>query len=246
MHPSKELSRAPKTPTAAPHAPRRRKKSPRRDLILWGIGVALAIAVVAVLATTGRINFREISDSIARLNPILVIALMALLPLAGFSISIVYLIVGARFGPYWGLPVVIGITAFHLLMTYWLTRSFFRGPLERFLERRGYHLPHVLPGEETGVCLLGVLVPGLPYFARNYLLALTEVRLKIYFWTCLIVYVLRSYVAILLGDLTSSPSVNQIATLALVYAVKLSICAYIVWRLRRHRHPHETKEALVE
>ena len=203
----------------------------------------LVIAVVAVLVTSGKINFRGISDSIAQLNPVLVIALMAVLPLAGFSISIVYLIVGARFGPYWGLPVVIGITAFHLLMTYWLTRSFFRAPLERFLERRGYHLPHVLPGEQTGVCLLGVLVPGLPYFARNYLLALTEVRLKIYFWTCLIVYVLRSYVAILIGDLTSSPDASQFVTLAIVYAVKLSICAYIVWRLRRHRHPHEAKEA---
>ena len=243
MHPSKHPSRvSPKVAAAPSHAPRRRMKLRKRDLILWGVGLALIAGVVVELVVSGTIDFKAISAAISRLNPVMVIVLMALLPLAGFSISIVYLVVGARFGPYWGLPVVIGITAFHLLATYWLTRSFLRGPLERFLKRRGYHLPHVLPEEQGSICLLGVLIPGLPYFARNYLLALTEIKLPIYFWTCLIVYVLRSYVAVLIGDLTSEPSRTQFLVLGGVYAVKLSICAYIVWRLRRHRHPRVPAE----
>ncbi|MEO6246199.1 MAG: hypothetical protein ABIQ12_12265 [Opitutaceae bacterium] len=190
------------------------------------------------LYSTGRLSLKEISDSIAGLSSILVIGLMAVLPLAGFSIAIVYLVVGAKFGPVLGLPLVIGLTAFHLLASYWISRSFLRGPVERLLTRRGHHLPHILPGEHAGVCLLAVLVPGLPYFARNYLLALTEVKLRVYFWVCLPAYVARSYVAIMIGDLSHDPDASQFALLVAIYGLKLALCACIVWRLRRHRHPH--------
>lgn len=215
----------------------RRKKFRRRDLYIGILGLLFLAGVVTAILTSDNFSWRAISDGIASLNAFLVILLMAVLPLAGFSISIVYLVVGARFGPVVGLPLVIGVTAFHLLATYWISRSFLREPIERFLTRRGYHLPHLLPGEDTSVCLLAVLVPGLPYFARNYLLALTDVRLRVYFWVCLSVYVARSYVAILLGDLSGNPDASQLALLVVIYVIKLSLCAYIVWRLRRHRHP---------
>ncbi|MDB6167410.1 MAG: associated Golgi protein [Verrucomicrobia bacterium] len=212
------------------------RKIRRRDFILWGsLLVALGGALI-VFALSGHFSLTAIAEAISGLNPVLVIGLMAILPLAGFSISVVYLVVGARFGPIAGLPVVIGVTAFHLLATYWLTRSFLRGPLERFLARRGHHLPAVLPGEHAEICVLGTLVPGIPYFARNYLLALTDAPLKTYFWVCLAVHVTRSYVAIMVGDLAGNPNRTQLLVLAAVYAVKLSLCAFIVWRLRIHRH----------
>lgn len=219
-----------------------RKKLPRlrrRDIYLWAGGLVLAGGVLITLLLTVHIDWRAVSDAIARLNPVLVILLMAILPLAGFSISIVYLAVGARFGPVAGLPVVIGVTAFHLLATLWITRSFLRKPLDRFIKKRGYHLPQVQPGEHAGICLLAVLVPGLPYFVRNYLLALTDVPWRIYFWVCLPAHVARSYIAILIGDLSSDPDGSQLLLLGGIYVVKLTICAYIVWRLRRGRHAHD-------
>src|SRR5258708_2048279 len=99
MHPTQQPSRvSPQTAAPASHAPRRRMKWRKRDLILWGVGLAVLIAAVVTLVVSDTIDFKAISEAISRLNPVLVIVLMALLPLAGFSISIVYLVVGARFG----------------------------------------------------------------------------------------------------------------------------------------------------
>lgn len=202
---------------------------------LWGLGLLAAGASLVVMLASREFDWASISRTIAGFNSSVVILLMALLPLAGFPISVVYLVAGARFGPLAGLPVVAGVTAFHLLATYWITRSFLRAPLQRLLTGRGHRLPHVPPGDYAGVCVLGALVPGPPYFTRNYLLALTDIPLRTYFWVCLVVYVARSYVSILLGDLTSDPDRLHLAVLLGVYALKLAICAYVVWRLRR-RH----------
>lgn len=211
----------------------------RRDICLWSGVLVVAVAIVITLLLTVRIDWAAVSSAIAGFNPVLAIAIMAILPLGGFSISIVYLAVGARFGPVAGLPVVAGVTAFHLLATYWITRSFLRGPLDRFVKKRGYKLPHVRPNEHASVCLLAVLVPGLPYFVRNYLLVLTEVPLRVYFWVCLPAYVARSYVTILLGNLSTDPDGGQLLLLVITYVIKLTICGWIVLRLRRGRHAGE-------
>ena len=60
---------------------------------------------------------------------------MALLPIAGFPIAIVYLIAGARFGPLWGGEVVAGVTMVHLAGTNLVTRSLLRAHLKRFIEK---------------------------------------------------------------------------------------------------------------
>ena len=80
-----------------------------------------------------------------------------------------------------------------------------RAPLQRFLARRHRHFPQVEADEHAAVALIATLVPGLPYVVRNYALALAGVRLAVYFWVCLPVYVARSYVTIFLGDMGSDP-----------------------------------------
>jgi uncharacterized membrane protein YdjX (TVP38/TMEM64 family) len=211
---------------------RRSRKLRPRQLIWLGVALVVVVVLVAVLLSRG-FDWSAVNRAIAGFNSAIVILLMAVLPLAGFPISLVYLMAGARFGPWLGIPVVILVTAMHLLGTYWITRSFLRGPIERFLARRSYRLPHVPEGEYGSVCLLAALVPGPPYFARNYLLALTDIPLRLYFWVCLSVYVVRSIVAIMIGDLASDPDTGQLLLLVGVYVLKLGICAYVVWRLRR-------------
>ncbi|HYP15671.1 MAG TPA: hypothetical protein VEQ65_00560 [Opitutus sp.] len=208
-----------------------RKKSRLR---WWLAGAALVGVSLAVVAwVRGDFEWKEIVRTLTEFNSAAVLALMATLPIAGFSISIVYLVAGAKFGPVLGGAVVAGVTAVHLLASYWISRTMLRGPLERFLQRRGHALPQVPEGENASVAAMAVLMPGLPYFARNYLLALTDVPLRTYFWVCLPLYVARSYVTILLGDLGTEPDRRTLLILAAVYVLKLSICGYLIWRIRR-------------
>ncbi|QYM78437.1 VTT domain-containing protein [Horticoccus luteus] len=209
-------------------------RPPRRAPRVWAIVFgALALGTIAALLWRTQLDWHEVVAWVEALNAPLLLVLFCLLPLTGFSITVFYLVIGARFGPLVGGAFVAGATAVHLLGSHLIARSFLRGPLERFLARRHRHLPHIPEGENAGIALMGALVPGPPYFVRNYLLALSGVPLRIYFWICLPVYVARSYVALCVGDLADSPDARTLAILAGVYVVKLSVCAYVLWRLRR-------------
>lgn len=220
-----------------------KQRPPQKRPAWWLVVAAIAIAAAAAAWWLGSdFEWREITRRITEFNSAVVFLLMATLPIGGFSVAIVYLVAGAKFGPVLGGVAVAGATAVHLLATYWICRTVLRGPLERYLKRRGHRLPHVPEGENVSVAAMAVLVPGIPYFARNYLLALTDVPLRIYFWVCLPLYVARSYVTILLGDLGTEPDRRTLIILAVVYAVKLGVCAYLIWRIRRRIKESKARE----
>jgi uncharacterized membrane protein YdjX (TVP38/TMEM64 family) len=217
----------------------------RRTIWAFIIGLALAIAAVLSIILFTDLSLETLTAAIERLDPIEVLPAMAVLPVFGFPIVVVYLIAGARFGPVLGGCVVAFATAAHLLLTYAITKTFLRRPLERFLQKRHLHFPEIPMDEHAPVALIAALVPGLPYVVRNYVLALAGVRLRVYFWVCLPIYVARSYVTILLGDMGSDPDGKKLIVLGGVEVLKVTICAFVIWRLREHHrkyHRHEHHE----
>lgn len=205
----------------------------------------IALATVAAAAALGaavwigvRLDWPAIQAGLERLNPVLLLTAMALLPLAGFSIVAVYLVAGARFGPWVGGGVVAGVTLVHLVLAHVIARSLLRGWIERMVTRRGHRLPdleHGQRGAEAPVVAIGALVPGLPYVVRNYLLGLSGARLRVTLCVCLPIYVARAYLVILLGDLTSDWSLRSFGVIAAVFAVKLAICAVLLrWLQQRY------------
>lgn len=205
--------------------------------------VLLAVAAVVWLLLT-HFDWAAVSEAIARLDAIPLVVAMCALPLVGFPILPVYLVAGARFGPGMGGIIVTIATSAHLVGTYIIARTVLRRPLERLLVRWHAHLPEIPRDEEAMVSLIAALVPGLPYVVRNYLLAMAGLRLRVYFWICLPVYVARSYVSILLGDMSDNPSRNRFIVLGAVELVKVVICGIVIWRLRvHHRRFHGASPA---
>ena len=201
----------------------------------WAVGAAaLGILGVFLLLRYTDLTWAGAMEWIDDLNPLAVLPLMAVLPIFGFPIALVYLVAGARFGPAWGGVVVAVVTTVHLLGTYLIAQSFLREPLRRFIEKRHAHLPQIPVDEQAAICVIAALVPGLPYVVRNYLLALAGVQLRYYLGVCLPIYVARSYVTILLGDMSNDPSSAKIAILIVVDVLKVGICALVIWRLREH------------
>lgn len=217
----------------------------RKTKLRWVFtGGALLLAAAALAFFLLRdFDWQRITDVIDRMHPAAVLPFMAILPIFGFPIMFVYLFAGARFGPWVGGLVVAGVTAVHLLASYFIARGFLRGPVQRFIERRHHHLPQVPPDEGPAVALVAALVPGLPYFVRNYALALAGVRLRVYFWVCLPVYVARSYVSILLGDLSSDPSRRGLIIIVVIDVIKVAICALVIAWLRQHHRKHHAHDA---
>lgn len=201
---------------------------------MLALAAVIVLAVVCVELSTDH-DIREIPHVMGRLNPLLVLLLTSILPILGFPISVTYLVLGAKFGPYWGFAAVSGITALHLLGTYLIANSFLREPVQRWLARRKYKVPEVPPGEGVAIVVVAILVPVLPYFIRNTLLALSGIPLRICLLVGVPLYTLRSGVTLFLGDLSSSPSRKGLLILGVIYVVKLAICAVLVWWIRR-RH----------
>src|SRR3954464_9924691 len=108
-----------------PHSSTRRWVIGCVAILILGVSAWLIISVVAP-------DWRSLFRAMGTLNSAALLSLSAVLPLAGFPISLVYLLVGSRFRPLIGLGIVGVITAFHLLGTHWVTRSFLRRPLLLF------------------------------------------------------------------------------------------------------------------
>lgn len=212
-------------------------QSRRRRARWWGLGLILVLVASFVLIEMNTdFDWKEIPDAMNALPALAVLPLTAVLPLIGFPISIVYLALGARFGPYWGLACVAGISTVHVVGTYWIAHSFLRRPVERWLARHHQAVPALDRTDEASVVAVAVLAPVLPYFIRNYGLALAGVRLRTYLLVAVPLYTLRSAVTLFLGGLSSDPSVRGAVILGAIYVAKLSACAALVWHLRRkHR-----------
>ena len=211
-------------------------------------GWIVAVLVVLVLATVIALAiehgwWKEMVAAMERMNPALLIALMALLPLGGFSIGVIYVVAGLKFGLLGGGLVIAGVTAVHVAGTFWIGRSFLRGPVMRFLARRRYELPEAPAGAETSLAAMVALVPGPPYFLRNYGLAVSGMALGKYFWVCVVIYTVRSYVTLALGDLGADPSRAGFVWLAGIFAVKITICALLIRRIRRKHREMKGSEA---
>ena len=219
----------------------------KRAVWTFVAGACILGIIIALLVAFTDVSWASVNDWIDQVNPWAALPLMAFLPVVGFPISIVYLFAGARFGPIWGGVVVAAVTAVHLVLTYAISRSFLRVPLQRWIEKKHQHLPEIPADEQAAVCVIAALVPGLPYVIRNYLLALAGVRLRYYLGACLPIYVARSYVTILLGDMGSDPHRGKIILLLAIDSLKVAICAFVIWRLRAHHrkfHGHEEHDAV--
>ncbi len=192
-----------------------------------------AVGCAAYVSGLTRFSAAAWHSVMLHLNPWAAVAVFAVLPLFGFSIIAVYIIIGSKFGVWWGLAVVALLTSIHLVASHLIAKSFFADRLRRYLARHSRKLPTLPENEERAVALLLALIPGLPYFARNYILGLVGLPLRIYFWICLPIYVIRSYVTLALGDFNGGLSERKLLTLAAIYAVKLSICTIIFWRVRQ-------------
>ncbi len=208
--------------------------SPQKRRWLIGGLVLLALGGIIWMVFSGM-DWQSIPRAMNRLNSATILLLAATLPLAGFPISVVYLLIGARFGPLPGLGIVGVITALHLLGTHWITRSFLRRPFLLFMAGHRHRVPEVPPGENIPITLMAMLAPAVPYAVRNYVLALSGIPLRIYFVIALPIHVLHSYVVLFLGDFSSSRSRHGLILPGVFYATLLVIFAGLAWWLRR-RH----------
>lgn len=200
-------------PTLTPRKRPRHRAPVQQRVISWKLIVLIVVALAVAGSAVGWLWLHAFSvrDSIDAGvgvlrdgGPWAFFTGMALLPAAGFPISVFNLTAGTAFAEQMGLGGVIAAAgvalAINLALTYWLARYALRPFIEDLVGRTKYRIPKLGPDEHTEITVLVRITPGPPFFVQSYLLGLAEVRFGIYLGISWVISMAYSTGFIVFGD----------------------------------------------
>ncbi len=195
----------------------------RRKLLLLG---AIVLGCAAVAFAYHFVDVEAIHRRAEKLDGALVFALMTILPMVGFPETVSTAVAGMRFGLPLGLALVSLSIALQMLLSYAIVKlapAFFSKRLKSLRER----LPRAA---HTPLTLFTMLLPGVPYFAKNYVLPLAGVPLATFLLVGLPINIARSVVGLAFGDMSDDLTPARVAGFAVYFIVITVTCA---WAFRR-------------
>jgi uncharacterized membrane protein YdjX (TVP38/TMEM64 family) len=216
------------------------KKTPSPTASPWK-AVALVIALCVGFALLYRqIDIDAVHAYAGRLNGGIAFALLVVLPLVGFPVSVLHVVAGMRFGTGMGMTLVALSIVLQLLASYGLV-YLFQDKFARRLKNVRQRIPR---GAHGATCLFTMLLPGVPYFAKNYVLPLLGIPLSTYLAICVPVHILRSAVAVMFGDKSDDLTPGRIAALVVYLIVMLVTSWWLLKRLRAQMEPAATGKSV--
>lgn len=198
--------------------------TPRRIALL----VAVALGLVAFIVFRDQLNLRNLHAHALELNPGMVLLSLFTLPLVGFPVSIMHAVTGAKFGMPLGMTFVGLSIAFQLFASYGIVRLWPHFFAERFAWLRK-KLP---PATHRSLVLFTLLLPGAPYFAQNYTLAIARVPFWLFFRFAFPIAFGRSMIGVIFGEWSGHLTPGRIAFFVIYTATIMLICGLAFRRLR--------------
>ncbi len=169
----------------------------------WGrrIVSALGLMVLGVLGWLLWHSWDQTAiEDLTEDNPLVFFGLMALLPALGFPATPFYLVAGASYETRFGLAGTLAAVALNLSLCYWIARSGLRPVVKKLLTWAGIRFPEVEEKNEFKFTLLVKLTPGVPVFAKNYLLGMADIPFRIYFPVSMVIAGTYASSFVILGE----------------------------------------------
>lgn len=193
--------------------------------------VILSLLLVWTLIPTEEWSWDRFIDYGKSLPAIWFIAAFFILPLVGAPISALLVLAGIRFGFLGGMALTTFGIFFHNFIAYHITHGLFRTWVRDRLQRTGYAIPPIKKQHRVWFTSLFVAIHGPPYWAKLYLLALTDLPFRIYFWIGAPVYILFCLVPVAAGG--AATELNPVWIYALIGAF-LVVFVGGIWLRRRY------------
>lgn len=198
----------------------------KKILQSWKVWSVVVVVAALLIFLSHGIDIQAVHAEAARLNGVVAFLLLALLPLIGFPVNILHFAAGVRFGAVLGLALVGASIFFQLVVTYALVRW-----RHKFFERKFKRLRSKIPsGAHQAVTVFTLLLPGAPFFAQNYTLAIIGVPLRTMLCWAFPLHFARATISVLVGDQSDHLTPGRVAAMALYLTVMLSVSW---WAYRR-------------
>jgi uncharacterized membrane protein YdjX (TVP38/TMEM64 family) len=155
-----------------------------------------------------------------------------ILPLLGFPLTVFLVLAGIHFGFAGGMAVTTVAVFFHNFAAYRLTHGLFRARMRGFLEKAGYAIPPIDVRHRVRFTALFSAIHGPPYIAKLYLLALTDIPFRIYFWVGAPIYVFFCAIPVAVGSAVTTMHVTWVYFVVGGIAVLTLAGYWLKWRRR--------------
>lgn len=211
----------------------------------FGLTPRRLLSVLAILAVIGaffyfrdQLDLKRLHDHAHDFNAAAVLLALTFLPLLGFPVSVLHAIAGAKFGLGLGMVYVALSIAVQICLSYGIVRL-----APNFFARRFDWLRKKLPPTtHRSLTLFTLLLPGAPYFAQNYVLAVTQVPFRIFFGYALPINCARSSIGVIFGEWSGHMTPGRIAVIVVYNVTIMLFCGLAFRRLRaqlQNRPPEE-------
>ncbi len=205
-----------------------------RSLSGAALAVLVLLAAVALLALFWLIwNGDAVRAFKEEAGPFTFFAAMALLPALGFPLTPFFVMAGATFGArvgLWGSAIALSL---NLALCYWIARSGLRKRLVSLFTRLNYEIPDFERSSRGALRFVALvkMAPGVPGFAKNYLLGLVGVPFWTFFVGSLLFTGLYAIALTLLGQSLRQHDLTRTLSAAIV----LLVIAVALWLWRRRK-----------
>ncbi|MEE4241409.1 MAG: hypothetical protein V2I36_08075 [Desulfopila sp.] len=210
----------------------------KKDIVILGTKISLLLLCLFGLFLFVRTHapVRALDEYLqGSISPAVFLLLMLALPVAGAPLSPFLVLIGMKFGTVEGISLSGIIMLMQMTLTYFLVNSFLRKWIFRLLEF--FHIPVARFNDDHSRwhAFIFMLVPGLPYVAKNNLLALTGMGLTPYLTINWVAQFGLSVPLILLGG-----AVMEMNLVILGIAFLLLLAAYLLQYFLRKRYRNTT------
>ena len=189
----------------------------------WAIGVPIIVGLVWL---SRAVDIDTVHAHADKLNGFVAFALLTLLPLFGFPVTLLHITAGIKFGRGLGVALVALSILLQLLASYGLVHW-----QRKFFERKFKDVREKIPAGAHGpITLFTLLLPGVPFFAKNYVIPVIGVPLRTFLLWALPIHIARSAVSVILGDESSHLTPARVTVLVVYYGATL---AASWWAFRR-------------
>ncbi|GAB6145499.1 TVP38/TMEM64 family protein [Desulfocicer niacini] len=147
----------------------------------WSAAAA-ALLLLAFLVLVYREQFQEYwqRQLNGETHPAGLIAAYVVLPMIGFPIMPLLILLGVRFGALNGSIIMIVFTPLHLVVSYWAVRTRIQGWIEHLAEARSMAVPKIPEKHRFKFSFLFMIIPGLSYTLKNYLLPMSGLSFPLF------------------------------------------------------------------